>query len=676
MQVKTQLRFSVFAVLFSIVSGLAGCGGGTIASPPAPIFASAPVTAATEGTVYTYQITATDPRGGPVSLALTSAPAGATLSGSTITWTPTPAQSRVGNGFTVTATTLAGGTGRQSWTLTPNGTVHISWVDTYWTARGPVNVPYDWTAQNGLASFVKALVPQPDGSLLALGGSGNSDGTFNIPNVPAGYYWLQTQPTGYPVPPILSPPTPLASTALPPVPGRRLGTFWTGSSTFDLGIDLIGEPIPASGSGATTTINLTVVGLDPFQGPNWLESAADSFPYSFGDAFFEAPTPPTFSWGESINSDIDLSRISTIFIGQYELTSGSSFDSLVLGPELTLSDVTITNGAVNNLNGTMTPSPTASLAVSIKGSEWANLFNGVAPAPVTPIGSVLTVSVQPFATDRNAVPIYPVFGPNLPLITPYLGTRGPAYGDAADCSSPFTPFESPAPAYLPSILTDQDLGTIQYGDPFPASWPRVFSFCQKVTAPVPMLSFGPSPPNTSTESLLLTYGQTASLPSSPVSPLVSAVQNAMINGSSFFTAQTLDTAAVTLSWSPPIGAAPYGYYVQLLVRSTDPQGNTAYVTAIAGFGTAKTYMTLPGLLPANTYIFLLTAEVDGRANMETSPNRSALPTAYASVISAPITISSSAVPQVIHGDAEGVGLTPQPAVKRGQSWRFHTRRIR
>jgi hypothetical protein len=40
-----------------------------------------------------------------------------------------------------------------------------------------------------------------------------------------------------------------------------------------------------------------------------------------------------------------------------------------------------------------------------------------------------------------------------------------------------------------------------------------------------------------------------------------------------------------------------------------------------------------------TYVFQITALVDGQANMETSPHHSALPVASANVISAPITIN-------------------------------------
>ncbi|HEX9111782.1 MAG TPA: hypothetical protein VF845_09920, partial [Terriglobales bacterium] len=68
---------------------------------------------------------------------------------------------------------------------------------------------------------------------------------------------------------------------------------------------------------------------------------------------------------------------------------------------------------------------------------------------------------------------------------------------------------------------------------------------------------------------------------------------------------------------------------------TLPDGSMGY-RETGAFYTGKTTMTLPPLQPSTTYVIMLTTEVDGRANVETSPRRSSLPTAVASVISAPI----------------------------------------
>jgi hypothetical protein len=74
------------------------------------------------------------------------------------------------------------------------------------------------------------------------------------------------------------------------------------------------------------------------------------------------------------------------------------------------------------------------------------------------------------------------------------------------------------------------------------------------------------------ESVLILNGESTDLPTAPVAPLVSAVQKPRINGANFFAASTLNTAAVTVSWSAPSGTAPYGYIVQLFVLATPPNG--------------------------------------------------------------------------------------------------------
>src|SRR5712671_1829006 len=222
-----QRRTPFLAVVILVIPTLAACGSSTrVAPPPGPLFTTKPGTQATEGVAYTYQIAATDPGGTAVSFALTTAPAGAALSGNTITWTPTTAQSRIANKFRVTATAATGDVSTQSWAVTPSGTVHLSWIDTYWNASGPLTVPFDWTQNVGAAAGVAALVPQADGSLLVLKGSGNADGTFSVPNVPGGFYWLRMAP---------------------------LATYWTSSSTFDFGHDLIGSRLRAT-SGVQNTI--------------------------------------------------------------------------------------------------------------------------------------------------------------------------------------------------------------------------------------------------------------------------------------------------------------------------------------------------------------------------------------------------------------------------------------
>jgi hypothetical protein len=61
-------------------------------------------------------------------------------------------------------------------------------------------------------------------------------------------------------------------------------------------------------------------------------------------------------------------------------------------------------------------------------------------------------------------------------------------------------------------------------------------------------------------------------------------------------------------------------------------------------------MTLPPLTAGDTYVFVIITEVDGVANMQTSPYRSQLPTAFATVMSAQVTISGGASGPQLRGD--------------------------
>jgi hypothetical protein len=190
----------------------------------------------------------------------------------------------------------------------------------------------------------------------------------------------------------------------------------------------------------------------------------------------------------------------------------------------------------------------------------------------------------------------------------------------------------PNPAELP-ITTDQDFGPATFGDPFPSAWPRVFSFCETATVPIAI-------PGSSTPVFFgLLDLQSSALPTSPVAPLIGQVQNPTLNGSTIFTANTVSSTGIKLSWTAPAGATPTGYEVIVLVPNTTFAIPT-YGTLLK-FYTTKTSVELPPLPAGQTYAFLIKTLLDGAANFETSPNRSALPTASVSVVSAPFTTTSA-----------------------------------
>lgn len=72
-------------------------------------------------------------------------------------------------------------------------------------------------------------------------------------------------------------------------------------------------------------------------------------------------------------------------------------------------------------------------------------------------------------------------------------------------------------------------------------------------------------------------------------------------------------------------------------------GGTITIGSAGTMSTAGTSITIPSslLIAGKKYLFMITALSDGKANMETAPNRHALPIANADVVSAPITISGA-----------------------------------
>ncbi len=577
-------------VLVTLISFLltACSGNNTTSAPAAPVFTSTPVTQAVEGSPYSYQLAAS---GTAVTVSLTNAPIGATLSGNTISWTSTAEQSRVSNSFTVTATASGGASATQSWTVTPSGTIRISRIDTLWNESGSTNTPFDWSRLN---SYVAALVPQPDGSFKSLSGTAGTNGVFEIPNVPAGYYWLRLGPRD---------------------------TYWTSSSTFDVGNDFsVPTANPTTPTFSTTYMNFSFTSLDATAASGLLqfdtpESAALRYSASTNAG-------STTSVGGSVaNSNLDFSTIKNAFVRQYEPTAFGSMNGYVLGPALTLSNLSLTTGGHNTISGALDPTVPASINLSVKGSAWAPLFDHIAPTAPTAIEGGFYLSVLPYISAD---------GPNVSLSNPIDLIWTEANSSISIFSSPSCS-TNPIFSKNPPLTTDVEAGTVQYSDPFPTTWRRIFRVCQSVSVAVPV-------PGGKIQSINLTDSQTTSLPTATVKPLISPVQNPKINSTDLFTASTINGTAVTLSWDPPAMGTPFGYDVAIMSLTTLPSGTVEYFPSTT-LGTAKTSMTIPSdlLRSGQTYLFVISSRVDGRANMETSPHRSSLPTASAEVISAPIT---------------------------------------
>jgi len=521
------------------------------------------------------------------------------------------------------------GSGGSSHVSSAPRTVTVNWVDTYWSPSGPVQAPEPaWAALN-----IEALVPQKDGSITLLKASATSaPGVFTIANVPAGNYWLAA---------------------------GNGGAFWTNTATFDAGSDIAGGQYPSASSQNTISFNYDISGIAPETTEEWIVSYF--FPLSLVSQFSLDPGSTSLSDDFALPSSIDWSEVHSEFLMQYELEPLGPLNNYVLGPELTLSNLTLTEGATNSISGTLNPATETSFNLGVSGSQWASVFNNVGPAMATVQNSVLTLTAEPYVVGLNAGPSS-VDLPALLLVAPTPGGTALLYESNEIIIDPLVSicedFTGAPPGSVlvnePPVLTDQNFGVLQYSDPFDPTWTRALALCQQATVPIPI------PNSSETYSFVLEDGASVAPSNSPLAPIALPVENPAINGSSFFTASTADTVTPTLTWTAPTGAAPYGYRIGVYLLITSSGLPAAEPIAI--YNTAGTSVTLPPLNGGNTYIFTITTEVDGAANMQTSPYRSALPAGFASVVSAPITISPSAATPQIEGDIEEWRrlVTPKP----------------
>jgi hypothetical protein len=619
-----------FFLLLVCSALLTACGGGTSPnnSTPTvksnPIFNTSAVTAASEGVLYSYQLAATDPAGGKVSFALTAAPTGANLNADTVTWTPTAAQSRVSNSFTVTASTSSGGSATQSWTVTPSGTVTVNWVDTYWTSAGLVQVPV------AASDFgVSVLAYESEGAGGVQESTSPSPGVFLIHNVPGGYYWLQVTD----------------------------GNFWTNTNTFDAGQDIAGPPPPSDNVSGPTLLGFNLLGLDAIPQLTSVEflPAVNGVPtFSINSA--NSTTLSVSPYFGLIATGVDWTKVTNAYLAQYLPMSLGSLNNQVLGPSVDAS-LALTNDTTNTVTGTLQQSATqASVDLDVPGSQWAALFANAAAATPSPFASAVWIAAEPYVNGRSAALIspgypFPAEGPNV-----FMGLAGTAYtGPQGAQSGPGGPVFSACDIYgfpgfsnpsQPAITTDYDYGSLTYADPFPSAWTRYLSLCEEYTVTVPI-------PNSSAITTFYMVDSAAYAPSAKpaLAPVVSTVQNAKINGADFFSPATLTSNAPVLSWTAPATGKPYGYTIVGYGQSTLPDGTPSYLCCIEILNTAQTSVTLPGLPWSNTYVFALTAQADSLANMETSPYRSSLPTGSATILSAPITIGPCPASECIAASA-------------------------
>jgi|SRR5271157_1365012 len=545
-------------LILGLIGALLACGGSSSTTKPqAPVFSSTAPTSAQEGTAYTYDITATDPSGGTVSFALTSGPG--TLSGSTLTWTPTHPQSRTANAFNVTATTSEGAKATQSWSVTPLGTIDGTYtgvnVDVSGTTypQPPIDLS-QWT--------INALVSDGSGGYTTYPGTGTSSGTFSIPGVPAGPYWLQTG-TGYD-----------QITTSDPV----LGYYEKGRPNLTYPVTGVNLAFDVSGFAST----------DASEAYEWVAPNESSQYYYPAEGCWSADV----STG-GVLTDTEL-WTNSCYSGANPLMDASQGDSgyFLAAPGCSYPDSYSSLCPVTYSFGPLAVSTPDGATTSINGA-----VTGVNGAVDVAVALSQFAALRPAINPNYQYPGYYFWAQPYLLENQYGSLMSPAEVLAYSSDNPAT--------------NDFDLGSQGFSDPFSES-STVLGYGFEDCVDVPYYASGTTYP---AYIGVCTYASSTTAPSSgsPIAPGTGPVTNPMINGVSFFQNQTGISATPTISWSAPSGqSSVYAVFFWELVNYGGVASGLNWAGDLGMPATQGTSVTVPsGLLSGgSTYVAVIAADYD------------------------------------------------------------------
>jgi hypothetical protein len=400
------LRLLALVILVSAILFSLACGGKssttTTAGPPATFTSTAP-RLAREGVAYTYDITATTTDNSTVTFAVTTGPTGAAISGSTLNWTPTHAQSRIANSFTITATTSNKGVSVQTFSITPNGNITGTAVDHAITGTGLQDYPQDLSS-----ATVEIFLPDGKGGFSKIKGSGDASGNFTVPNLPAATaFWLHVPRTDH---------------------GFVSDDYiWTNSSDVDAGRLVLGRPDVVLPSTAVTVVPNATLTVNRVA-PTFAWKSPDA--RVFGTIAAPATSPLTTSFQQT-GGLINQSKGDRAFLLHYE-TSG--LISNVVESQ-TVDSITETDGGTTTLPAaSMTANTGSTTDPNIKITQF-DAINAALPGTTTPLTKSFTLYDAGYAGTEGWQPVTPADNTAISLINIPLN----------------------------SVTADTDLGSIAYG---------------------------------------------------------------------------------------------------------------------------------------------------------------------------------------------------------------------
>lgn len=435
---------------------------------------------------------------------------------------------------------------------------------------------------NDLTGFpIQALVPNAAGAFDTLAGTGHSDGTFSILDVPVGNYWMKV--------------------------GSNY--LWTSNDHVEWVFDLYGRADAVGPDTDPTNLVMNATNLAAWQTTDELFWTVPGHGFSTSLAGFASAGDPvagdaalsnyTINFANGFFPLLEAAKGDQAYITQLTTRSIGTEKYRALGKIWNLPATTMVDGATTTASGGFLDiAQTSSLRLNWRRSALA----------------AMTAQVNPSAS---------VVGTEIGLWTTPLGLNegipGTAFQLVTYDSGPTT------------ATTDLDLGDATYGNPFPASWPLLaetyFVFSMSYLAPGA---------TTAVRTPRSAYTATSTLPTatSPIVPLLGPALNPRINGKDLFSNQVAVGSTPTLTWDAPSLGAATGYVVRVLeLRAV---AGASRLLSRATFRTPlRTFTVPPGILvPGSTYVFSITAQRNPGVSAGEYPFRTTFPFSTAPLMTA------------------------------------------
>lgn len=352
---------------------------------------------------------------------------------------------------------------------------------------------------------VAAYVPNGAGGYDEIVGTGTSDGTYTIPNVPSGFYLLRL--------------------------ARQF--LWTAKTKVNADYyqdfrSTAVQPVDY------TTLTFDLANLNPWQDTDIFELSGRTpafalFPGVAGETTFTGTFPYSTYTNDTTQGDKPyFLQLVTQPAGGYAFTAAARS----YAPR----NLVQVDGTDTTVSGTLkTISQNQTFRANINGADLAAQALAANPNAVL-VDTTLALDAYPGSMAKGQTVSTP------DLVAYSLGTG------------------------MPPLNVNMDMGDLFYGNPFPSRWPLFMIY--QYSAQTSYLAPGawnsallPTIASGATTAM--------PTPTSPIQPMVGTVSGPSIQGSSFFANQTGIGLTPTLNWSPPeVGAADvYAVYIYQLVNN-------------------------------------------------------------------------------------------------------------